>query len=78
MALLLALVNIFVSWFLNLFILITQKSPRPDRKNGINLIPSRYHWDQLDAKLIVLDIRGSSEGILTGKLISRTIILASS
>jgi hypothetical protein len=28
----------------------------PDRKNGINLIPSRYHWDQLDAKLIVLDI----------------------
>jgi hypothetical protein len=30
--------------------------PRPDRKNGINLIPSRYHWDQLDAKVIVLDI----------------------
>jgi hypothetical protein len=30
--------------------------PAPDRKNGINLIPSRYHWDQLDAKLIVLDI----------------------
>jgi hypothetical protein len=29
---------------------------QPDRKNGINLIPSRYHWDQLDAKLIVLDI----------------------
>jgi hypothetical protein len=28
----------------------------PDRKNGINLIPSRYHWDQLDAKVIVLDI----------------------
>jgi hypothetical protein len=28
----------------------------PDRKNGINLIPSRYHWDQLDAKLTVLDI----------------------
>jgi hypothetical protein len=23
---------------------------------GINLIPSWYHWDQLDAKLIVLDI----------------------
>jgi hypothetical protein len=29
---------------------------RPDRKNEINLIPSRYHWDQLDAKVIVLDI----------------------
>jgi hypothetical protein len=29
---------------------------QPDRKNGINLIPSRYHWDQLDAKVIVLDI----------------------
>jgi hypothetical protein len=29
----------------------------PDRKNGINLIPSRYHWDQLDAKVIVLDIK---------------------
>jgi hypothetical protein len=28
----------------------------PDRKNRINLIPSRYHWDQLDAKVIVLDI----------------------
>jgi hypothetical protein len=28
----------------------------PDRKSGINLIPSRYHWDQLDAKVIVLDI----------------------
>jgi hypothetical protein len=28
----------------------------PDRKNGINLIPSRYHWGQLDAKLNVLDI----------------------
>jgi hypothetical protein len=26
----------------------------PDRKNGINLISSRYHWDQLDAKVIVL------------------------
>jgi hypothetical protein len=30
--------------------------PIPDRKNGMNLIPSRYHWDQLDAKVIVLDI----------------------
>jgi hypothetical protein len=28
----------------------------PDRKNEINLIPKRYHWDQLDAKVIVLDI----------------------
>jgi hypothetical protein len=26
----------------------------PDRKSGINLIPSRYHWDQLDAKVIVI------------------------
>jgi hypothetical protein len=34
------------------------RMPPPDRKNGINLIPSRYqyHWDQLDAKVIVLDI----------------------
>jgi hypothetical protein len=47
----------FVCLFVCLFVCIAAK-PQPDRKNGINLIPSRYHWDQLDAKLIVLDING--------------------
>jgi hypothetical protein len=41
----------------------------PDQKNGINLIPSRYHWDQLDAKLIVVDINFPVRCSAKGKIL---------
>jgi hypothetical protein len=54
---------------------------RPDRKNGINLIPSRYHWDQLDAKVIVLDINfpvrdGSALNYSTAPHRSKTTLIS--
>jgi hypothetical protein len=47
---------------------VRQGAMQPDRKNGNNLIPSRYHWDQLDAKVIVLDINFPVRRALCGAL----------